>query len=187
MAEVAQEVPEAADPLFDLLNHRSVECIAAAAHALGAMRLQPERMIPELTLHLADNDDRVVTRATAMALAAYGGFTERMFPAILNRFKLALVEIDSLTTLAVAELFVAKGPEVRDYLRQHWSDDRELRRRALAAIDEARARRRGRGPVESNTGNDIAYGQLGLLPIFFPKHVDSPGGRYGGGLGPPEE
>jgi hypothetical protein len=111
---------------------------AAAAHALGALRLEPATAIPELDFLLEDRNPGVVA-AAAEALRRYGPAAEVATRRLLTALRVALIDCSGFQIDALAGALLAVTPDARRQVRDFFTGpDLELRRFALEALRDQR-------------------------------------------------
>jgi hypothetical protein len=124
----------AAEPTLPLLlkalKNPSKQTRAGAAAALGALCLQPEHVVPELTSLLQDEVPEVVDEAAA-ALGNFGGHAESATDGLLGALRRFL--IDCLPPEIILDALHAVALNSRKRLRDHFADDPELRSFAMNA------------------------------------------------------
>jgi hypothetical protein len=125
--------------LLDALHSSREITRAGAAQALGLLRPEDAAMVSELAALLSD-PSRIVVEEAGAALAAFGRRAEPAVPGLLARFSTALVDCDQQLIETFAGALLAAVPDPRRRVREHFADDPELRRFALAALREEQER-----------------------------------------------
>ena len=121
--------------LVEALSAGCADTRAGAACALGALREQPELVIPELCVLVRDKNRTVVAEA-ARALSQFGAQAQPCAPRLVDAFRIALIECDSLVEVLAGTL-LAITPDPEQCVDEHLPDwDPELRQFALTALQE---------------------------------------------------
>jgi hypothetical protein len=133
--------PAATVAVPNLLKALSAACNetrAGAACALGALRQQPDLVIPELCALLREKNRSVVAEA-ARALGQFGAQAEPSAPRLLAALTTALIDCDHSLVDLLARTLLAITSDPKRYVREHFPErDSELRQLALAALKEQR-------------------------------------------------
>jgi hypothetical protein len=105
---------------------------------LGALRQQPDLVIPELCALLREKNRSVVAEA-ARALGQFGAQAEPSAPRLLAALTTALIDCDHSLVDLLARTLLAITSDPKRYVREHFPErDSELRQLALAALKEQR-------------------------------------------------
>ena len=125
--------------LITSLWAESDETRAGAARALGALREQPDLVVPALGKLLGETNHAVIFEA-ALALQQFATRAEPAAPQIMAALATALIKADhSLAELLAATLLVVT-PQPKRYVREHFSEsDPDLRQLALEILKEQQA------------------------------------------------
>src|SRR5262249_44109743 len=128
---------------------------AGAAQALGTVGGPPEKLIPELCALLRD-PNRDVINAAAQSLSRFGPQARQATEPLLAAFKAALIDCAGDTIEVLAGTLLAIEPRPKRRVREYFGEeDRELRRAALEALQEQRARLRPEPPAGGEIPVDL--------------------------------
>ncbi len=120
------------DLILELSNLRP-KTINRAAHALGVLRQQPERVIPELA-KLLDADDTEIVKAAADAICNFGLIAEVAVEPLLRAIQTAIANTRDDCRVSLIRALAVASPNPRQVIRQHFADDAELRTRAVGSL-----------------------------------------------------
>jgi HEAT repeat protein len=139
-ASVVSRFGSAADAAVPLLVKalaaRRDETRAGAATALGALRLQPKDVVPELAFLLRD-DSHIVAAAATEAVRQFGRAAESATERVLGASRSSLMRYGCFSHGAEHTL-LAISPDAERAVREHFADDTELCQQALSALQAAR-------------------------------------------------
>jgi hypothetical protein len=111
---------------------------AAAAWALGELRLEPDSVVPELC-RLLDESNNWVFAAVATALARYGAPIDPVsVKRLLARLAAALAVGQDNLIAAIAQALLATQPEPERHVREYFEHNAHRRAQALTVLAEFR-------------------------------------------------
>ena len=156
LAPLGSVAEPAVDDLLRLLVNTNDDVRMASVYALGRLRLQAEKVVPNLVDAL---DDRDLLRPAAMAMAAYGPAARPAVPNLASALLTALAETEYGNVDCLVHAIEATAADPVAELRQVLADcDRELRPQAEQILADRHPVPMGAGAAARGLGDEFAIG-----------------------------